>query len=202
MARQIVVKLGDATSTFDFQKVDRSKLYGSRRRIPLDPEGERCTRAALTEDGSMLLRTGMTAQGYFTPEGYWVPNKELVGLDDEGEPVEERSSTLGVPQELEGPLAPEALLDTKIHAVYALASAEVAAGLLDQLAEGAIYRFPFSYRGDYSRDVAFLVQNTEGELFALVGRTLQPVWRDPEERIPTFADEGDEDDDELDFEMF
>ena len=203
MARQIVVKLGDAESTFDFQKVDRAKLYGSRRRIPLDPAGDRCTRAALSEDGSMLIQSGMTAQGYFTEEGYWVPNKELVGLDEEGEPVEKRPSTLGTPQSLDGPLDPQALLDTKVHAVYSLEATAVDEALRDELAARALYRFPFSYRGDYSEDVAYLVQNADGELFALVGRTLEPLWRDAEERIPTFSEEGDDDDDdELDFEMF
>ncbi|MBO6940659.1 MAG: hypothetical protein JJ863_37140 [Deltaproteobacteria bacterium] len=202
MARQIVVQLGESPSTFDFKKVDRAKLYGSRKRMPLDPTGERCTRASLTEDGALLIQSGMTAQGYFTEDGYWVPNKELIGLDDEGEPVEKRASTLGQPQALEGPLGAEALLDTKVHAVYALDASEVDEALLAKLAEGALYRFPFSYRGDYSEDVAFLVQNGDGDVFALVGRTLEPEWRDPEERIPTFTEDEDDDDDELDFEMF
>ena len=202
MARQIVVQLGESSSTFDFKKVDRKKLYGSRKRMPLDPTGEPCTRASLTEDGALLIQSGMTAQGYFTDDGYWVPNKELIGLDDEGEPVEKRPSTLGEPQALDGPLGPEALLDTKIHAVYALAADEVDEALVAKLAEGALFRFPFSYRGDYSEDVGFLVQNPDGDLFALVGRTLEPEWRDPEERIPTFTEDEDDDDDELDFEMF
>lgn len=202
MARQIVVQLGERPSSFGFKKVDRKKLYGSRKRIPLDPTGEPCTRAALTEDGALLIQGGMTAQGYFTEDGYWVPNKELVGLDAEGEPVDKRPSTLGEAQTLEGPLGPEALLDTKVHAVYALEPDEVDEALVAQLAEGALFRFPFSYRGDYSQDVAFLVQNAEGELFALVGRSLDPEWRDPEERIPTFTEDEDDDDDELDFEMF
>ncbi len=202
MARKIVVRLEDSESSFAFAKVDRKKLYGSRRRIPLDPTGERCTRAALTDDGALLIQSGMTAQGYFTADGYWVPNKELVALDEEGEPLPKRPSTLGEPQALEGPLGPEALLDTKVHAVYALDPEEVDETLVVKLTEGALFRFPFSYRGDYSQDVAFLIANGDGELFALVGRDLDPDWRDPEERIPTFTEDEDDDDDELDFEMF
>jgi hypothetical protein len=202
MARKIVVQLGDSESSFAFSKVDRKKLYGSRRRIPLDPTGERCTRASLTDDGALLIQSGMTAQGYFTEDGYWVPNKELVGLDEEGETLPKRPSTLGEAQALDGPLGPEALLDTKVHAVYALEPEEVDAALVAKLIDGALFRFPFSYRGDYSQDVGFLIANGEGELFALVGRGLDPEWRDPEERIPTFTEDEDDDDDELDFEMF
>ena len=202
MARQIIVRLDDAESTFDFAKVDRSKLYGSRQRIPLDPAGQPCARAALTEDGSTLVKSHMTAQGYFTSDGYWVPQKELVGLDPEGQPVEKRPSTLGSAQSLQGPLEPDALLDVKVHAVYALEPTEMDERLAQSLVQGALYSFPFSYRGDYVEDVAFLVANEAGHAFALVGRSLEPQWHNPEERIPTFADDGEDDDDELDFEMF
>ncbi len=40
--------------------------------------------AALTEDGTTVIAAGMAAQGYFTPEGRWVPRSELVGLSPEG----------------------------------------------------------------------------------------------------------------------
>ena len=36
----------------------------------------------------------MTAQGYFKSDGAWVPNKELVGLDETGKPLELLNSTL------------------------------------------------------------------------------------------------------------
>ncbi|HJN74100.1 MAG TPA: hypothetical protein QGF58_09235 [Myxococcota bacterium] len=72
MARQIAVTLDGVTTCFDFKKVDRSKLYGRRVRVPLDGDGEPCTRASLTADGSTLIRVGMTAQGYFDEDGTWV----------------------------------------------------------------------------------------------------------------------------------
>ena len=70
MARQIVVELDGIESSFDFAKLDRSKLYGTRKRVALDPDGQPCERADLTSDGAVLLRRGMTAQGYFDEAGF------------------------------------------------------------------------------------------------------------------------------------
>ncbi|MBX3250199.1 MAG: hypothetical protein KF901_23675 [Myxococcales bacterium] len=202
MARQVIVSLGGAKSTFDIAKVDRSKLYGQRKRLHLDPEGRPCTRAALTEDGSTLIQSGMTAQGYFDSAGRWVPNKELVGLDAEGNPLPEVPSTLGVEQKLEGPVPPERVLDLRVLSVYALDPVEVDDALLASLRNGDVYALPFNYRADYRAEDALLLANDAGDAFALVGYLTDPAWRDPEERIPTFeADDGDDDGD-LDFEMF
>ncbi len=63
MAKAIVVEHEGAVSSFAFNKIDRSRLYGRRRRVALDPAARPCTRAALTDDGALLLRSGMTAQG-------------------------------------------------------------------------------------------------------------------------------------------
>ena len=62
------------TSQFDFQKVDRSKLYGKRQRVALDPNGQPCHRGELMADGSTLLRRGMSAQGYFGRGRHMDPN--------------------------------------------------------------------------------------------------------------------------------
>ena len=64
MARVIAVSLEGVESTFGFASVDRSALYGRRRRVPLDEHGNACTRASILDDGSLLLRSGMTGQGY------------------------------------------------------------------------------------------------------------------------------------------
>jgi len=203
MARQIVVSIDGTPSTFDFSKVDRSKLYGRRRRLPLDPKGNPCTRASLTEDGSQMIRSGMTSQGYFTPDGYWVPNKELVGLDSDGKEVDKVESTLGVEQEL-SEAKPEEVLDLKIISVYGLdPTDDVDDDLMERLEEGEIFRFSFNYRADFQAETAFLVANDEGEAFALVGRMAEPLWYDPEETVPTFEEDDEDDDDgDLDFEMF
>ncbi|MEO0323094.1 MAG: hypothetical protein AAF447_09060 [Myxococcota bacterium] len=202
MARQIVVERGGTTSAFDFAKVDRSKLYGRRRRVPLDPTGEPCTRASLSEDGTVLVRSGMTAQGYYTDEGHWVPNGELVSLDEAGQPKEPVKTTLGEPQALDGPFGPERVLDLVPHALYALTPADVDEALVASLRAGEVYELPFAYRTGYIEDTALLVAGEQGELFALVGRIVEPIWREAEERIPSVLEDDGDDDGDLDFEMF
>lgn len=200
MAKAIVVERNGKTSTFGFNKVDRSKLYGRRRRVALDPAGEPCTRAALNEDGSLILRPGMMAQGYFDENQRWLPQKDLVGLDARGEPLEQRPSTLGEEVSLDGPLPPQRLLEVRVQSVYALEPESVDEGLRGELADGAIFRFPFNYRPGWDDGEAWLVANVDGDFFALVGGRVVPEWCEPRV-LPEIA--GDDDfGDELDFDMF
>ncbi|MCB9635482.1 MAG: hypothetical protein H6721_25465 [Sandaracinus sp.] len=202
MARTLVVSLGGASSTFDIAKVDRTKLYGQRKRVPLDPDGRPCARAALTDDGSFLVQSGMSAQGYFDTAGSWVPNKELVALDDEGNVLPQIPSTLGVEQTLKGPVGAERLLDLRVQSVYALDAVALDDALKSSLLAGDVYEVLFNYRADYHAQSALLVANETGDFFALVGDVADPAWRDPEERIPTFETDEEDDDGDLDFEMF
>ena len=118
MARGLTVQFGGVETRFAFTKLERRKLYGTRRRVAMDRTGAACKRASLTEDGRFLLRRGMTGQGYFTDVGRWVPNGDLVGLQD-GAVVERVESTLKTPQILEES-STQALLDCRLTAVYSL----------------------------------------------------------------------------------
>lgn len=200
MARRIHVQHGGIESTFEFQKIDRARLYGKRRRIVLDDEGELCVKAELSEDGVTLLRSGMTMQAYFDDTGEWVEHNQLVGIDSEGEVVPKVNSTLGVAQDLT-PATPGDLSQSKVLAVYFLENTEVDAGLLKALAKGEIFQFPFSYRGDYSMDTAFLLSNDSGT-FVLVTRPSDPNWCELASNVANDFDEDEVGDDDLDFEMF
>ncbi len=201
MAREIILERGGRQSRFGIGKVDRDKLYGVRRRIPLDPADEACERAELTADGSLVLRSGMTQQAYFDAEGVWIPHSDLVHLTPDGEEAERHDSTLGVPQPLES-VEPTALLDTQVNAVYALDAAEVDAELQAALDKGEIFRFPFNYRAGYNLQQAYLVGNKAG-VFALIGQPTETEWCElARPVVDDFEDEGDDLDDDLDFEMF
>ncbi len=119
MARQIVLHFQGADVPFDFSAVDRARIYGRKRRVPLDRSQQPCTRAALLRDGSLILRAGMTAQGSFDESGTWIPNGELVGLDAEGNALPKVESTLGVPVQADATTAQD-LLDHAIGTIYAL----------------------------------------------------------------------------------
>ena len=201
MAKSVVVSFAGVESTFGLDKLDRSKLYGRRERQSLDPQGRRCERAELTRDGALLVRSGMTAQGYFDEVGTWIPNKDLVGLDRDGQPLPQAPSTLGVAQPLIGPLAPEAVLDLAVRTVYVLDPETLDSALAQQLQAGAAFGFAFNYRADYQAETAVLIANDTG-YYALVGRVAEPTWATLETVAgESFADD-DHHDDELDFEMF
>ena len=199
MAKPIVVNWKGVQSSFGLEKLDRSKLYGKRQRQVLDPDGQRCERAELTRDGSLLVRSGMTAQAYFDEDGRWIPNRELVGLDAAGTPVDLAPSTLGVEQALEGPVSPDEVLDLSTRSVYVLTPEELDPALQERLLAGEVFRFPFNYRSDYNTETAYLVGNKSG-FFALVGNPAPGEWCELQSvAAETYDDAAD---DELDFEMF
>lgn len=200
MAKPIIVNWGGVQSSFDHEKLDRAKLYGKRQRWILDPHGQRCERAELSRDGTLLIRSGMTAQGYFDEAGAWIPNSQLVGLDAEGKQLKHVPSTLGEPQPLEGPVDAGEILDLAVRSVYVLSPEGLDPKLEAALKDGKVFRFPFCYRGGYDPEIAYLVGNATG-YFALVGSPAVSEWC---ELQTTIADDAgaDDDGDELDFEMF
>lgn len=201
MAREIIVALNNTASRFSFKKVDRKALYGSRRRVPLDPAGEACAKGELTADGALLIRQGMTAQGYFDTNGHWYASRDLTGINPDGSEAEKHDSTLGVEQSLTQ-VEPQRLLDARVAAVYALDPEELDPDLQIELEAGTIYEFPFNYRAGYAPNVAFLVANPNG-FFALVGQPTEPDWCTLDApAVEAFDDEDDGLDDDLDFEMF
>lgn len=198
MAKPIVVVIDGAESSFDHAKVDRTKLYGARKRVPLDAEESSCLKASLTADGLYLLQSGMTAQGYFDEGGRWLQKADLIGLDTDGAPLELKPSTLGAAQAAEE-VDPSQLLRHTIDSVYALDPMTLDPALASKLDAGAVYRFPFNYGADYHLETAFLLKNGE-DCFCLIGNPFEVPWAEPGKVALVEADETVEDD--LDFDMF
>jgi hypothetical protein len=198
MARTINVQWKGKESRFSFAKLDRSKLYGNKRRIPVDHDGQKCDLASIDVATGILLRSGMTAQGYFSPVGEWIPNSELVGLDDDGKEVELAPATLGVAQKAEQ-AGMEELLDLRVDSVYALEPAEVDKAIAVELEKGEVFTIPFNYRADYQSEHGYLLQNKQG-FFLLVGKPAATEWVTFKHK--PIADEDIQEDDDLDFEMF
>ena len=200
MAKPISISFQGKISNFEHVKLERSKLYGRRKRVTYDPKGEECSRISLSEDGTLLIRSGMTAQGYFTESDKWIPNRDLVGLDESGKALEIVPSTLGEAQEVAEPCKPQDLLDIKPTTVYMLEAAELDGALEKQLEEGSIFTFPLNYRADYRAETAFLLKNEEG-YFCVVGVPTVSEWCE-QEKPAVEIDEEEEDSDDLDFDMF
>lgn len=200
MARVISVGLQGVESTFEFKSVDRAALYGKRRRIALDTNGQPCGRASILDDGSMLLKSGMTGQGYFLADGSFLKQSELEGFDVTGKPLEKVPSTLGVVQELIGPVDPTRVLDMRVTTIYVLISESIDEALSASLDRGDIYEFAFNFREDYQGETGLLLRN-KSDTFALIGLPVSYEWSELNIVLELPAIDEDTDDD-LDFEMF
>lgn len=200
MASTINLSLHGQEAVFTFVPVDRAALYGRRRRIALDDAGSSCSRASLLGDGSLLLQSGMTAQGYFLPDGVWVPQGELEAIQADGSPAERIPSTLGQLQELTE-IEPEELLDLHVHNVYLLEAESISDTVREALAAGRLFRFAFNFRADYTSETGVLLANDEGT-WALIGYPHGPSWQELA-TVTSMTEASEEDtDDDLDFEMF
>lgn len=200
MAKPIVVNFQGEDSSFAFTKVDRAKLFGRKRRVVLDQQGEPCRRAQLTADGSLLVLSGMTSQAYFDAAGNVVERSDLVGKDADGNLLPKVDSTLGVAQPLEGPVPAEDVLDLDVKSLYLLEPEAVSDALTAALQAGQVFRFAFNYYADYRGETGLLLSNEEG-LWALIGVPSPPGWCEAE-AVPQMAFEEEELDDDLDFDMF
>lgn len=199
MAKPLMVSLGGEVFSFSLGEVERADLYGSRKRLPTDGSGRTCVRAALTQDGSLLIASGMSGQGYFNAAGQFVPRGKLVGLDSQGKVVESQPSTLGVPQALEGPVDPSTVLDLELLSVYLLTPELDGGALVDRLKAGEIYACDLNYAASLEVEHAYLLSNDQG-VFALVGKPVTVGWVEEGARFAPPVEAAEAPDD-LDFEM-
>ena len=201
MAKSIAVKLAGESSSFVFTKLDRDKLYGHKERQVVDADGKRCSSAWLSTDGAALVPSGGLAMLYVDDTFATVERSALKAVDAQGQAMTTQPSTLGVEQDLTGPVPAQEVLDHAIHTVYQVQPEALGPTLDAGLTKGGIFRTVFSYRDDYQYQTLFLVRNDSGTFaligtptgFAMVRRELVPV-------APT-ADDGDDLADDLDFTM-
>ena len=202
MARTIVVNFDGETSEFGLTRVQRDKIYGKKRRVVVDENGEDCVSASLTRDGATLLPSGSIASVYLNDQFEVCGRSDLVAVDTAGEEVATVDSTLGVETPLNGPIDPSRVLDFTSKAVYELDPQTLSEALAEGLEAGKIYETRFNYRKGFEDAPAFLLQNDEG-IFALVGEDAEFDFLYPDVQ-DTFDDDEEDpfDDDDLDFSMF
>lgn len=175
MAKPIIVSLSGKEYSFSPSKIERAKIYGAKKRVALDPKERFCIRASLTSDGAHLMQAGMTAQGYFKQDGQMVSRSEMQGIDPNGKIVETIPSTLGISQNLEGPVKGSEVLNLEIESIYFAQPMEEEGPLHQKLKKGDIYKFSMNYTAGLEMETAYLVGNDEG-YFALVGKSTQIEW--------------------------
>lgn len=201
MARGMVVNFAGEVTEFDLAKVEREKLYGRKLRVVVDAKGRACQPALLSRDGSAVMPPGCVASLYLDEGFDVVERSELKAVDEAGKPLALAPSTLGAPQDLEGPVDASRVLDHGITTVYQLKASALGPTLQAALEAGKIFKTRFNYREDYQAQTAFLLQNESG-IFALIGEPsrFEFLRRDaPAAAAP--AEAADALDDDLDFSM-
>lgn len=162
-------RFNDEEVTFDMIKVDRSKLYGFKELEVSDDAGRTCELATLAEDGRTVIGKGGTGIGYMSADGRWADKTQLRPVDIEGEEITPVTSSFGEVIALESPVSNEEFLNHNIRLCYLMEPEAIHEPLMDALKAGAIFGFPYSYRGGLVADAGFLLMNTTNEVFFLVG---------------------------------
>ena len=200
MAKTINISFKGDAAVFAYKPIDRTVLYGKRRRIAFDEAGNECAKASLLADGSLLIRSGMTAQGYFTPENIWVPQGELEAINPDGSVPELFPATVGESVEASEVTATEAL-QMRFDTTYSLEPESLADSIKEILDGGGILQFPFNPRADYQLEQAILVGNENG-YFALIGQPVEYEFASLSSLVSVTEEAESESTDDLDFEMF
>ena len=152
-----------------FSKVDRSKLYGRVGMEALDENEDTCHLVTLSSDGKTLIPSGGTAFGYLSPDGLWRKKADLLPFNLDGEELEPVSSTLKATTSLEETATIEEYLSHKFRLAYRV-DGDMPEDLKGKLADGTIFKFPFSYRGGLNPDTGFLLQGKDETVWMIIGQ--------------------------------
>jgi hypothetical protein len=176
MAKPLVLEYRGSQVSLGLQKVDRTKLYGYVDTEVVDEAGRACELGTLLGDGHSVVGKGGTGLAYLSPDGLWRKKADLRPVDRDGNPIPTVKSTFDTVVPLSDQATIEDYLSHNINLIYLLTHeppegmpAQPIEELVEDLREGTIYRFPFSYRGGVSATVGFLLTGGDGNLFLCVG---------------------------------
>jgi len=198
MAAHLEVTYQGQASRFALTAIDRKRLHGYTKRIALDADGHECAAAHLTRDGCFLLTAGSTADLYTNERGDSVPRADLVPVGRDGHALETLAPTTGRPQDVEGPVSPEEILNCVVVKAYVLAPETLSPALQSALARGAIFKVPYRPRKATQATTAFLLANETGTFLVQT----EPCAFDfvGPEQLPAETDDwADGQDEEFDF---
>jgi len=192
----------------EIQTVDRSKLYGSISVETLDQDQQRCEIATLAVDGKTLIPNGGTALGYVNNEGDWISRKDLVAVDLDGDPLPEVPSSFDQKLALNNPVSVDEFLNHSIRLLYLLKpETDVPDPFRQSLLDGKIYRLDFSYRGGVDTDPAFVLIGEDDNIWMMVSEENKVEYVALEQAAiceyngQDDSNEGEDEDEELDFGM-
>lgn len=201
MAKPLVLSLNGAEFPLALSKVERSDLYGYVEIETLDEKGRKCTVATLADDGRSVITSGGISLVTLSPDGLWLSKKALVPTDHQGNKVTPVASSYAAPVALEETVSIDEYLSHDIRAVYQISSEGDIAPLLEELKKGTIFRFAYSFRGGLEPDAGFLLLAADGTPFFAVGSATKLEFVGFEQLAAIADEEGEEEEDSLDFSM-
>lgn len=203
MAKELVLSLDGQRFSVSFRKIDREQIYGSIEIEAFDEKGNPAQLLVLAADGKTLLDKGGTALATLDEKGNSVERNTLKAVNLEGGELPLVESSFSVRNDLVVADVDDYLAQL-VKSVYVLDPFE--GGdidyLLDHLASGLIYRFPFSYRGGTEYDNAFVIGNGR-EAFMIIGKQAKFQYSKLNQaaRLDSIEEEEISGDD-LDFDLF
>lgn len=202
MARKLTFSIPSKKARFSaaITKVDRSKLYGETRVEAFDENGNKCELLSIAGDGQTLFGKGGIAFATMNQDGAFVDKSTLTPIGEDGEAIETVESTFVTDIELSETASVEDYLSHLVKSVYILDELDDAEALLELLAGGDIYTFPFSYRKGIIVDTAFLFSNEDGDPFMILTTPADIQFLSFNDATPLDEEDEDEDgDDDFDF---
>jgi hypothetical protein len=174
MARALVLELDGEEFAVSIKKIDRDQLYGSVEVEAFDEKGNPASLLILAADGKTLLDRGGTALATVDEKGNSVERSTLKAVSSTGKEIQPVDSSFNVTNHL-AKAEVEDYLSQIVKSIYVIDPFDETvnlSGLTATLSEGAIYKFPFSYRGGgIEPDNGFLLGNKDGDAFMVVGKT-------------------------------
>jgi hypothetical protein len=161
MQKILEIKVFGQEACFKTTKIIRSKIYGQKRRIPIDAHGHECQSASLTCDGKFILPQGGTSLLYLDGEGD-VVERELLQTIDQAE-----DSTPDTGLEIGQTTSPLELLDYSITHTYHLEPVFLAADIESELSQGKMFTVTQAHSSDTNHRM-FLLKGDNG-YFLLIG---------------------------------
>lgn len=199
MGRKIKFNLSGVSLQSEIVKVDRSKIYGSVKKVVRDNNNEDCVLSDLYQ-GSLILPRGSISQVLIDIKGNSVSRSELVGFNLNNQKVEKVPSIFSV-DNLCDKVSIDEFLSVNVKSIYQLKiDEEEVENWKSSFNNDEIYHFVFNYREDFEGDDAYIISNGEN-FFCVVGKKNEYEFLKLN-NIQIEDDENEEIDDELDFSMF
>jgi hypothetical protein len=201
MPKPLTVTLQGAELPLHLDKVDRSDLYGYVDIETLDEHGRKCWMATLADDGKTIIPPSCSAIAMLSPDGEWLDRKALTPTDTQGQKLTPVPSSYSAPVPLLKRASIDEYLSHNIRSVYRVSSDADLSPLIGALKQGAIFHFPYSFRGGLEPDAGFLLLAQDGTPFFAVGTPTKLEMVGLDQAAPAAADDDETDEDDIDFGM-